>query len=999
MKNARLLCAFLAAAVAAVFAVSFPCAAWAATYDISDEDASGGRISLMERDSTYNVTSDLHYPIRVWGDDIVVNFNGHKLELASDSTGTAIYDDNNTYAGSPTCVINDAVVVNNGSGEGIYTNNTYFTLNNCSITTQDNYCFDVNSNLLAVNGGTYTRLGGTGALARVCTCYHDARNFKLWGLRIFGGTFTAPEGSPMVVLDDNGGLFSPYVLATGGTFSYPDIATYVNGKAVVKGADGKWAITDKETADQDSYTYVELGYEYHGNGQYYYYTGQAYFAEGEESAAEELASRCGAKVKDVTRTVTFDAGDGSPTPDAQVVSRGKTASEPTAPHKVGYKLAGWLNKETGEVFSFSTPITDDITLVANYQKADDCKITFDAGEGSFPSGADYAKTVAYDAAAAGCEPSEKPVLAGKVFAFWSLDGETEFDFDSAVTTDIELVAVWADAVAECDGLYYASLGEAVAATEGTTGKTVKLLADDAGSASVSNAANLTIDLGGHTYKTNGVDEPMISLTGCTGATVTNGRIEPLRNPAVKAASCSGLTLKGLTVVQDIEGAADWGTAIRLDSCDGAKLNSLTINQAGYCAGAVKMDGCANATLNDINVTLTGDCSTALILRNCGNAKLGKCKIEVGGEEDTGVALEACAGYELSGLDVTASGKGACGLDAFKSSGDVLGGSYKATNKGLGAMVIYGEATFDGATVTSTRRSKKDGSPAWAVATAEAKITVANGSFTDFVNVNYKGEWDYDEDDEPDFDDDSDDADDAHDADDVRGREDINPSELTVRGGFFGSPDNAGSVVEGKCLLKRADGVYEVVDEDVATSYAKAWVDLADARVWYEDASEALSYATWSAADAGSSLPDSYNVATYVSRKKTVMTGYVLKGGALNYLPEGEVVAGYTFAGWYVDSSKKDASFVPEGDVTLTAMWVKDGEDPFDPDDPEPEPDPEPVPTPEPDSGSDDDSSEGGPDGEKNRAMPQTGDSALAAGGVLAAGAGIAAAGFALRRRS
>ncbi len=895
MKYPRVFCAFFAVAVAAVFAFVSPSEALAETYDISDADASGGCITLREGNSTYNVASDLHYPVKTYGDNIVVDFNGHKLELPADSTSAAIEDVNTTFIGTPTCTINDAVIINNGSGVGIYTNKSYFTANNCSVTTQDNYCIKVTTNLLAINGGTYERKAGTGALAYVWTNDHSGQDC---GLLIGSGSFTAPEGSPMVELNYQN--CNPYVRITGGSFSYPDAARFLEGRALLKDGDGRWTVTDNDTASQSAYCYVQLNYEHCG----YYPSGRVYFGAGEQeaAAANELADKYGAKVTDVTRKVTFDADGGSPAPTAQDVARGKTATEPAVPHKVGCKFAQWLNKATSAAFSFDTPITDNVELVASYQQMNTCRITFDTGEGKFPSGRSYETQVAYDSTASGCEPSEKPELAGKLFDYWSANGTDPYDFGSAVTSDVTLKAVWKNAVAECDGVYYGSLSDAFDAVKGTTGKTVKLLGNVTECASVSGATDLTLDLGGFTV-TAPEHRIALSVGSCSGLTIKNGRVE--------ATKASGL----------------------------------------YIAGS------DNLVMDNVSV-------------------------DVVDEDETGIMLGKCDNFKLVSMNVTVSGVDSDGLSLYQASGTVSGGSFEGTNGARGILVAGGDVTISGATVTGEKYAK-EGAPAQAINYLGTKLTIADGTFNDCL-----AEFVF----PPDGDDDDDEGyGDGY-------MPDFPPSTISIEGGSFGAPDNAASVVSGKCLLKRANGKYEVVSQDAAQSAAQAWVDLADARVWYESASEAASYAKQRSAYEGSSLAETYSVATFVSQDNIVMTGYVRKGGSLNFLPEGEQVSGYTFDGWYVGESKKDASFVPEGDVTLTAMWVKQGGE--DPVGPTPSPSPTPSPTPNPGPAPSDDSGSNEQSGsQKGDAIPATGDDSFAFGAVLAAGVSFIVAGGALRRRN
>ena len=66
----------------------------------------------------------------------------------------------------------------------------------------------------------------------------------------------------------------------------------------------------------------------------------------------------------VMHTVTF-VSDGSPVPP-QTVEHGKKATEPTTPTKDGYTFSGWYFGDTA--FDFDTPITDDITLTAQWKR-------------------------------------------------------------------------------------------------------------------------------------------------------------------------------------------------------------------------------------------------------------------------------------------------------------------------------------------------------------------------------------------------------------------------------------------------------------------------------------------------------------------------------------------------------------------------------------------------------------------------------------------------------
>lgn len=65
-------------------------------------------------------------------------------------------------------------------------------------------------------------------------------------------------------------------------------------------------------------------------------------------------------------TVTFDVAWASSTIDPMHVDYNSTISAPTQPTKNGYNFDGWYNGETK--FDFTTPITDNITLTAQWTK-------------------------------------------------------------------------------------------------------------------------------------------------------------------------------------------------------------------------------------------------------------------------------------------------------------------------------------------------------------------------------------------------------------------------------------------------------------------------------------------------------------------------------------------------------------------------------------------------------------------------------------------------------
>lgn len=135
-----------------------------------------------------------------------------------------------------------------------------------------------------------------------------------------------------------------------------------------------------------------------------------------------------------TYKVTFDSNGGSAV-NYVYVDENSTVSMPRAPTKNGYIFVGWtLN---GVAYNFASPVTSDITLVANWQLEVNVNytVTFDSNGGSTVQPVTVAKGSTVSA------PSRAPTKAGYVFAGWTLNGAA-YDFTTPVTADITLTATW-----------------------------------------------------------------------------------------------------------------------------------------------------------------------------------------------------------------------------------------------------------------------------------------------------------------------------------------------------------------------------------------------------------------------------------------------------------------------------------------------------------------------------------------------------------------------------
>lgn len=114
-----------------------------------------------------------------------------------------------------------------------------------------------------------------------------------------------------------------------------------------------------------------------------------------------------------------------------MVEENKTLEKPEAPNKKNYIFLGWYVGD--EPFDFDTKITKDIVLTAKYKK-DEVTVTFDIYDGLVVN---TQKIIRGEL----LEIPETPTKEGYNFLKWTLN-DKEFSFDTKITEDITLKAVW-----------------------------------------------------------------------------------------------------------------------------------------------------------------------------------------------------------------------------------------------------------------------------------------------------------------------------------------------------------------------------------------------------------------------------------------------------------------------------------------------------------------------------------------------------------------------------
>ena len=132
-------------------------------------------------------------------------------------------------------------------------------------------------------------------------------------------------------------------------------------------------------------------------------------------------------------TVTFNS-DGGTEVETQTVAQGGFAVVPTAPTKEGFEFVRW--ELEGQAFNFNTTaVTGNITLKAVWaEEVTKYNVTFDAQNDTQPEVIPVIEGNLVDM-------PEAPVKENYAFLYWAVDG-AEYDFNTPVTADITLVAVW-----------------------------------------------------------------------------------------------------------------------------------------------------------------------------------------------------------------------------------------------------------------------------------------------------------------------------------------------------------------------------------------------------------------------------------------------------------------------------------------------------------------------------------------------------------------------------
>ena len=135
--------------------------------------------------------------------------------------------------------------------------------------------------------------------------------------------------------------------------------------------------------------------------------------------------------------VTFDANGHGKAPNVQVVTKGKTVTEPKDLTEAGWKFGGWFTDEgCTTAYDFGEAVEQDFTLYAKWTEV--FTVTFDAnGNGTAPEAQKVEK-------GATAEKPADPKADGYDFGGWFKEQacQNAYDFGSSVTGNITLYAKW-----------------------------------------------------------------------------------------------------------------------------------------------------------------------------------------------------------------------------------------------------------------------------------------------------------------------------------------------------------------------------------------------------------------------------------------------------------------------------------------------------------------------------------------------------------------------------
>lgn len=125
----------------------------------------------------------------------------------------------------------------------------------------------------------------------------------------------------------------------------------------------------------------------------------------------------------------------------RVVSDGEKLQRPTVPEREGYTFDNWYTDQTYlKLYNFDSPVKSDLTIYGHWI---DNAVTYYDVTYNYNYANSQPVVVPVEENQKAIQP-EDPVYAGYKFLGWftTVDGDIKYDFDTPVTSDIEIFAHW-----------------------------------------------------------------------------------------------------------------------------------------------------------------------------------------------------------------------------------------------------------------------------------------------------------------------------------------------------------------------------------------------------------------------------------------------------------------------------------------------------------------------------------------------------------------------------
>ena len=203
---------------------------------------------------------------------------------------------------------------------------------------------------VAITGGTFTAKGDNAAI-KAYTWNSSTKEESDFDNA--DNTVTVSDG------EFNGSLNLGNIEVSGGKYTDKEVAKHLKSGRAVLFSDGKYAVTDEETAKDDA-TYSVTNTD----GTVVYFT--------DAQSANNYAQESGAAPKVLKVTVTFDSNQGTAV-DSQLVAVGDKVKKPADPTRKGYIFSGWFtDQDCAKAYKFDAPVDGaqpELTLYAGWKAA------------------------------------------------------------------------------------------------------------------------------------------------------------------------------------------------------------------------------------------------------------------------------------------------------------------------------------------------------------------------------------------------------------------------------------------------------------------------------------------------------------------------------------------------------------------------------------------------------------------------------------------------------